>query len=245
MDSPSPCGRRPPAFLFALWGLLLLIGCAFIPIEESRSFLPPRPRFAASHAPYADGDILFSHEIHAFADCETCHFGSTEAGGGAVELPSMAVCFECHDGRFLTRDCIACHIENRKERKPRFHDGLWPRHHKLMAETEEYKCSLCHTRSECQSCHLERKPLSHTPRFERSTHGRMAVHDRRSCATCHESGFCENCHSQPPPDHTPLFMGIIAADGTVRAGHKQAALLRGRSCLTCHSFERACQRCHG
>lgn len=251
-----PAARRSPAAsLFLLWGMILLIGCALIPVDESRSVSPIHLRFSWEHVPYARHDIIFRHEQedHTRYGCDNCHFGSTgDAEDPAsvedptgVELPAMALCFGCHDGVTAFRDCDGCHVRNRQERKPRFHDGWWPRHHKQMAEKEAYKCALCHVRNECQGCHSERKPLSHTPRFERSTHGRMATHDRRSCATCHESGFCENCHSQPPPDHTPIFMGFFAPDGTIRAGHKQAALLRGRSCLTCHKFEDACQRCHG
>jgi hypothetical protein len=161
--------------------------------------------------------------------------GTGTDNNGPVALPAMALCFTCHDGEKATNQCFKCHLLNRKERKPGFHDGLWPQHHKRMADEEEYKCSLCHVESQCQGCHAERKPLSHTTRFERSTHGRMATHDRRSCATCHETAFCENCHSQPPPDHTPVFMQA--------GGHRQAALMRGRSCLVCHRFEDSCS-CH-
>jgi hypothetical protein len=105
-----------------------------------------------------------------------------------------------------------------------------------MAETESYKCSLCHIENDCADCHAVRKPLSHNPRFARSAHGRMATHDRRSCVTCHEVAYCENCHAQPPPDHTPIFMG--------GGGHRQAALLRARSCLVCHNFDDSCAECH-
>src|SRR5688572_13556473 len=222
-----------------------------VPVDESRFGSPAALRFGPSHRPYATRDILFSHEIHAHVECDACHFGSVQAAGApageasdgaapatqAVALPSMALCFGCHDGKSAPNDCITCHIVNRRYRKPEFHDGLFPRHHRRMAEEEDYKCELCHVERECKSCHSERRPLSHTPRFERSTHGRMATHDRRSCATCHETAFCENCHSQLPPDHTAIFMR--------GGGHRQAALIRGRSCLTCHRFEDACAQCHG
>ena len=250
----SPHHRNRPSsrltFAYALWAVALLAGCTLISVDESRWGRPVHLRFSGDHAPFRAREIIFSHEVHATEPCETCHFGTTSADTYAEErtlredndeledvaLPSMALCFQCHDHDGAPHDCITCHVENRRGRKPQFHDGLWPRHHKHMAEREAFKCSLCHVENECRDCHSTRKPLSHTQRFERSTHGRMATHDRQSCATCHEVSFCENCHSQPPPDHTPIFMG--------GGGHRQAALIRGRSCLVCHSFEDACSECH-
>jgi hypothetical protein len=240
--------------LLPWWGCLFL-GCVLIPVEESRFGSPQLLRFSAEHAPYATGDIVFSHDLHSFEPCDTCHFGTTaeetypgrarsERGEAprehpGLQLPAMARCFSCHDGKPLSNDCITCHLTNRQDRKPAFHDALFPRNHKRMADEEAYKCSLCHLEGECQGCPAERKPFSHTPRFEKSAHGRLATHDRRSCATCHETAFCENCHSLPPSDHTQIF--------TRGGGHKQAALLRGRSCLVCHRFgdRNSCAECHG
>ena len=228
--------------VFAVFGGLLLIGCALVPVDTARFQLATSLRFRPSHAPYARSEIIFSHEVHGFEVCETCHFESDESViRESPELPAMAVCLDCHDNTVASRDCITCHVENRQYRKPHFHDATWPRHHENMAREEAYKCELCHVEKECKGCHMARRPLSHTPRFNRSTHGRVATHDRRSCATCHESSFCENCHSQPPPDHTPAFIGDPV---TGRAGHKHAAILRPRSCLVCHGFDDVCARCH-
>ena len=238
----------PQAFAFAAVALCA-VGCGIItmvPVDPS-GWASATLRFAKEHAPYATKDLVFSHgvEAHAAEPCGTCHFdtASEETTGippaaltRNVARPSMAACFKCHDGQAVSNDCILCHVTNRKDRKPGFHDGLWPRHHKEMAEREAYKCSLCHIQDDCKGCHSERKPLSHTPRFERSTHGRLATHDRRTCSTCHETAFCENCHMQPPPDHTAAWRG---------GGHKQAALVRGgRSCTVCHRFEDVCAECH-
>ncbi len=255
LEERSSC-RSPPRWILVPVSAFLLIGCgviSIVPLDESR-FAPASLRFQPDHAPYRTRDVVFSHsvEAHAGEACSTCHHGMPDdtppppppfqnrparaAAAPAVHLPSMALCFKCHDGVSLSNDCIACHLTNRRDRKPGFHDGLFPRHHKQMAEREAYKCSLCHLEGDCRACHAERKPVSHTPRFERSTHGRLATHDRRSCATCHETSFCENCHSQPPPDHTALFRSGGA--------HRQAALIRGRSCIACHRFEDVCADCH-
>ena len=234
---PTSAGRaRVIAIALILASFGWILGCALIPVDQSRSVSFATRRFHPSHPPYSLGEVVFSHEVHDFAECDTCHFGSTGSGSrGGVDLPPMALCFECHEGDTVSDECITCHLENRQGRKPRFHDGQWMRHHARMAEEESYKCRLCHLEDDCSSCHQVRRPASHTPRWMRSAHGRMAVHDRSSCATCHRSDFCENCHSQPPPDHTPIFM---------TTGHKQAALIRGRACLTCHSFEQTCATCH-
>jgi len=239
---------RPVVIL--LLAVIVALGCALIPVDRSRSASFSMRRFTPSHPPYRIGEVVFSHETHDFAECGICHFGTTDAGDGevaasSVRLPPMALCFECHEGDTAPNECSTCHLENRAGRKPRFHDGQWPRDHRTMAEEERYKCALCHLENDCRGCHATQLPLSHTPRWMRSSHGRSAAHDRESCATCHQSSFCENCHSQPPPDHTPIFMGFIEPDGTLRAGHRQAALMRGRACLTCHSYERSCSRCHG
>jgi hypothetical protein len=249
MNSPAALLERVRlicALLVIVVSFAFIIGCALVPVDESGSAGWVTKRFTADHAPYRVGEILFSHQAHELIDCETCHFGTTDSERPtAVKLPPMALCFECHEGDTASDECITCHLENRKGRKPRFHDGQWPRLHKVMAEAESYKCQLCHLEKDCDSCHQVRRPLSHTPRWMRSSHGRMAVHARESCSTCHRSDFCENCHSQPPPDHTPMFMGFIEPGGAIRAGHRQAALIRGRACLTCHSYQDACQRCHG
>ncbi len=234
------------ASLLVALSIAFIVGCALIPVDESRSMAWRTKRFTREHAPYLIGEILFSHEAHELIECRTCHYGTTGSEQlTAVKLPPMALCFECHEGETASDECITCHLENRQGRKPRFHDGQWPREHGAMARSESYKCQLCHLEQDCDSCHHLRRPLSHTPRWMRSSHGRMAVHERESCSTCHRSEFCENCHSQPPPDHTPMFMGFIEPGGILRAGHKQAALLRGRACLTCHSYQDSCEQCHG
>ena len=219
----------------------LCIGCGIIttiPMETLRRGNPAARLFPPTHAPYRTGEVLFSHEPHSFAECETCHPGGGAAESVAAEgLPSMARCFECHDGAQASEACETCHQIERRGRKPGTHDGTWQRRHGREADDDGEQCSLCHAESECQGCHATRKPQSHTLRFLRSTHGRMANHNRSACATCHEADFCANCHSRPPPDHTPAF--------TTSGGHRQAARVRSRSCLTCHRYEPDCSRCHG
>jgi hypothetical protein len=176
---------------FVASGLALWIGCALVPVEPSASDARIAPRFTVDHYPFVVGDVVFSHDVHSSVPCERCHFETAgrAASRAELELPAMAVCFECHDGSSLSRECSICHKENRREVKPRFHDAQWPRHHKDMAGAEAYKCALCHAERDCRDCHMFQRPLSHTPRFNRSEHGRLATHDRESCATCHARDF--------------------------------------------------------
>lgn len=222
-----------------LGSLLLFLGCTLVPVDDFSSGRSLSLRFSSSHHPYANGEIIFSHTIHDSLECETCHGESRSAEEIlAGELPPMRTCFVCHDGRTQSQSCDVCHVTNRRERKPRFHAGRWIAHHRDMAHRESYKCSLCHRESECQQCHATQKPRSHTPRFNRTTHGMLAIQDRRSCATCHRGDFCVECHEQPPPSHTPTFMGPL--------GHRQIARLKLRSCQVCHVFQNDCARagCH-
>lgn len=223
-------------FACVLVAAVLVLGCTIIDIDQLEEGSLAPLSFSQNHPPYSHQEIIFSHELHRKLDCSTCHGQSASreevlAGG----LPPMKTCFQCHNGVEKSQACETCHVENRRERKPRFHTAAWTGHHKDMARREAYKCSLCHLESECQQCHSTWKPQSHNLRFLRSTHGRYAIQDRRSCATCHSSDFCENCHRQPPPDHTPTFRA---------GGHKQVARLKVRACLTCHSFQGNCAPCH-
>jgi hypothetical protein len=265
LSAPRVLSRGLRSFV-AVASVALWMGCAIVSVLPDRTTARVAPRFDREHFPFAVGEVVFSHDAHATTDCSTCHFDSvvdpeaeapdaTSPSPDAVAtaetpspisaphvlLPAMAVCFECHDGESLSRDCETCHLENRKERKPQFHDAGWQRHHRDLAESESYKCALCHIEKDCDDCHSTMRPASHTPRFARSEHGRRATHDRSECAVCHDQDYCENCHSQPPPDHTPAFIGDPT---TGRAGHKQAAAIRGRACFVCHSFEDVCARCH-
>jgi len=236
-----PLRLRSRALFFSAVGGLLAFGCGVlttIPVDELKTGVPAARLYPLGHLPFQTGEVIFSHEPHSFADCQSCHPGGGEEETVRTEgLPSMARCFGCHDGEQASCACETCHQIERRGRKPSTHDGPWQQLHGREAESLAYQCALCHQEPECQGCHSMRKPQSHTLRFLRSTHGRMANHERSSCAVCHEADFCANCHSRPPPDHTLSFM--------TTGGHKQVARLRARSCLNCHQFQSDCSRCHG
>jgi hypothetical protein len=243
-DCEEPSRRSSSTFRLWGWAGLaasaLALGCGIltvVPVDTLRQGNPAGRFYGYGHHPYGSGEVIFSHPAHTSEKCSSCHpTGSEREVVARSGLPSMASCFECHNGANASRACETCHQLERAGRKPETHDAGWERRHGEEAGEKGYQCALCHAEPECQGCHATRKPQSHTLRFLRSTHGRMANHDRFGCATCHQADFCENCHSRPPPDHTQSFM--------TSGGHKQVARLRDRSCLTCHQFQADCSRCH-
>ncbi len=125
---------------------------------------------------------------------------------------------------------------------PEDHTPLFRRRHGDAASDPNAKCQFCHqgvsgsSRDACGDCHSTMRPRSHGLRFQGPRHGRLAADRPDACATCHEVDYCTACHQIPPPSHFPL------ADFT--RNHTQRARTNTRSCLTCHSFEATCERCH-
>jgi predicted CXXCH cytochrome family protein len=55
----------------------------------------------------------FDHDAHKTEKCETCHKAATLAAGGAVMLPGIATCRQCHGGEAssaaVPSSCAMCH----------------------------------------------------------------------------------------------------------------------------------------
>lgn len=189
-------------------------------------------RFAASHPPYATGEILFDHDDHEDFDCEDCH-GTSDEEEARGRLPGMDACLPCHEGEDAA-SCPACHRIVRKDARPPSHGLGWARLHGRRGERRPDLCRLCHGPEGCDDCHQANRPADHTVLWRGSTHGRAAFRDRRRCAVCHSADTCEACHEEPPADHTLPFRA---------SGHKQAARVRLRGCLVCHPADE-CASCH-
>ena len=226
---------------------------------------------AAAHSSMAHGDsyeevLPFPHESHvqtldgAAIQCETCH--ESVLGRASLDmtldLPAMAVCASCHDSATrvgaanTTENCELCHSAIREELRPGLAELVAPvahtpsflRNHQMQAHESADYCNFCHnlthsTNDNCADCHSTMQPETHlAPRFNETTHGRMAAMDREQCATCHVVDFCSSCHNLPPRSHNPL--PLFAGGGL----HRDLAAFNLRSCLTCHTFEDTCSRCH-
>jgi hypothetical protein len=67
---------------------------------------PPRVRMPTPN-------LKFNHKVHVSREfgCELCH-ASVSMGGLATtaDLPTMALCLGCHDGKQASARCAACHL---------------------------------------------------------------------------------------------------------------------------------------
>jgi hypothetical protein len=199
------------------------------------------------------------------------------AGGHGVEAAQNAArCATCH-----TRErCASCHVDADRtaiQEIPAAPEGMQlppakahypvPATHdnsgwitKHGAQASRTACATCHTRNDCQSCHLEplpkqvasmptrqqstapgvrvkeRPPDSHSSMFFLKTHSTLAASDPKQCATCHVESFCVSCHDGPST-------GGYHPAGFV-AKHAAAAWGRDVECANCHNVTVFCRACH-
>ncbi|RME45118.1 MAG: cytochrome C [Deltaproteobacteria bacterium] len=206
---------------------------------DPRKAPKPEPVFlVAAH-------LQFSHEAHLDRgiECAACHGDFTRVGRATVaQLPRMATCLGCHDGRQAPDACGTCHLlrPDGKLRvvfpegvlKPAGHfkgdnhfSPMWQREHGKIAGRWETYCMNCHTRSDCTECHEGNvKPASIHPNDWVTIHPRAAINRTLRCENCHTSErFCRDCHirlrytDDPFPTDTggiaPLF-DTEAPDGS-------------------------------
>lgn len=230
-----------------------------------------RAQKQALHAHYRGGergtDVFFGHAIHLAAlsergdsACFTCHRG-VEQARAPVEIPTprMADCLTCHRGlvqTLLGEDtdldrCRTCHLSTQAAvapvlssvvDKPLSHTLAFRRRHGPVAAADDGVCAACHLELAgdrgvaCQRCHQQIRPGDHSPRWREDPHGRAAVRDPDRCATCHLKERCADCHAEPPRDHFPR--------AAFQLRHARQARISTRRCLTCHTPEADCARCH-
>jgi hypothetical protein len=218
-------------------------------------------------------NLDFSHPEHQTAadrpvECTECH----TVGGDRREPVHLALatrCFDCHDAHpaeehFLDAVCTNCHVplaETRFSRArvaelpepvthqdPRFLAEL----HGELVQQDPTRCSTCHTRELCTTCHVDAQqvasigeipragealelpafvarypvPESHLhPRWE-TIHGRIA--SAAECSTCHTRESCQTCHDEPGTRATRLAGELpsrrqVEAPGVVLAGRAPAS----------------------
>jgi hypothetical protein len=201
-------------------------------------------RFRAARAGHQSDEILFSHQKHATRglDCTACHAEvasdeGTLAQRGAALRMTMDACLDCHAESSGPRDseCAACHAEIRSGVAPPSHSANWTRYHGtfVRGRTNERagQCALCHTQTDCTSCHQIELPESHNNYWRRRGHGLTASMDRDSCATCHDTDSCQRCHDETRP------MSHTGAWGEPQDRHCLACHepLRANSCVVCHA----------
>jgi hypothetical protein len=81
-------------------------GAGWMPPARGKLAEPPRVQLARPN-------IKFNHRMHAARGigCELCHANVAQEGlATRADLPRMALCLGCHDGKQATSRCGACHL---------------------------------------------------------------------------------------------------------------------------------------
>ncbi len=194
-------------------------------------------------------DIKFSHKRHNnVAECLDCHTATVKdrQRKGRV-IQSFEKCQSCHAENGISvpkGHCRGCHETTDRRTQPGSHKRAWLTRHGREAEWRAMdpheSCTLCHSKSQCITCHHTMKPKDHTALWRIRTHGLGASWDRSRCKTCHETGTCINCHRNTAP---------MSHRGAWKKVHGLAAGAKGADrCRVCHSssFRSAppCVDCH-
>jgi hypothetical protein len=189
------------------------------PLDGGVAPQPPRVELARPN-------LKFNHRLHASRGigCALCH--TAAAGQGMVtraDLPMMASCLGCHDGKQATARCGACHLTEADGRlrvqltsaatiaaggtgllQPSgslrgfdAHGPTFRRDHAQAGRDESY-CLTCHRRNECIDCHggVVRPPDIHPADYV-SLHVVDARRNVPDCSSCHRlQTFCVGCHQR-------------------------------------------------
>lgn len=240
---------------------------------------------AACHPGWASGtppartvipppNLKFSHTAHvARAGCASCHGDlSKRSQVSRADLPRMASCLRCHDGRAAASACTTCHLGlpdgrmrvNFPEGTLRptgqmsddAHDLGFARTHGRAAATDAgASCASCHKPKFCEDCHAgEIKPRAIHPGDYVTIHALEARKDAPSCAACHTRQiFCVGCHQRTGvASETPggpfsrgarFHPATWTAAGRGPGHHAWEAQRNLATCSSCHR-ESTCMRCH-
>ncbi len=223
-----------------------------IPSRESCSDCHDKKDFyhSITKFPYKQ-KYYFNHNLHAKEqelDCKDCHSAlyTKDKPAQSDIVPTMNMCFDCHDNSTATKYCVLCHIN---PTMPKDHYTNWDNLHKIKANNNLKECNDCHFgRDFCIKCHKGiRKPLnSHNPNFE-LTHKYEARTRLKNCKACHSERQCKNCHTARRVSKRSLFSSSPHPTGFVGnrrspSFHGRKARLRLSTCTACHT-RRDCY-CH-
>lgn len=213
-------------------------------------------------------NLKFNHELHVKdngMECAACH----EADGGGAERmapkarPKQEVCLTCHAAEgHLSADaeCSLCHrpLSEAAELTADQVSGFpvpdnhaapdWWSTHGGLAIKDGFRCSICHARETCETCHLNAealepirklprdprvadqtavispnwpRPADHDPRLWPDAHGAAARRNIGACASCHVQQGCTGCHG--PVDAGPAVVRELPRAGAAGPGGIQLA----------------------
>ncbi|MEM9489228.1 MAG: cytochrome c3 family protein [Myxococcota bacterium] len=164
-------------------------------------------------------NLKFSHAAHVRIGmtCTACH-GDLRAEGVALatraQLPAMASCLACHDGRRAPAQCTTCHLAGPGGMvQTRYPSGVlapsgaivgdthhpgFATEHRAVAQNNQAYCENCHRRDECLDCHSGQvKRFAFHPGNYALAHAVDARRNQPDCSSCHRAqSFCTGCHSR-------------------------------------------------
>ncbi|HXI55984.1 MAG TPA: cytochrome c3 family protein [Polyangia bacterium] len=183
---------------------------------------PPRPVLPPPN-------VKFNHKLHVSRGmgCELCHANvAVVPQTPAADLPMMAVCLGCHNGKQASARCAACHptlpdgrlkvefpvnaghagapapglrklVPSGSLRGFDAHTMNFRTNHKQAGRDEGY-CLTCHRRSECVDCHGGVvRPFDIHPSDYVTLHAMDARRNTPDCSSCHRNqSFCLGCHQR-------------------------------------------------
>jgi hypothetical protein len=164
-------------------------------------------------------NLRFNHRLHAAQriPCARCHGDLAAEGVGLAtraQLPRMATCLECHDGRKVSARCTSCHPSTADGRvRTSFpegqlvpsgtlgadaHDLTFVTGHARVATLNPRSCDSCHRKDFCLDCHDGVvKPLSIHGNDYLTLHTVDARRNQPDCQSCHRlQTFCVGCHAR-------------------------------------------------
>lgn len=244
---------------------------AALPMENCAGCHPKRGVELTRGRRFIIGDLIFAHATHeknkdgTDIQCTTCHAGVPEAKTREeMAVPAMERCAPCHEDQTRTPDrvrmenCQVCHSaavdlanapanhlvtgSKGSNNRPNDHTLEFRKNHAEQAQAKDSPCRRCHTELQgvredmCFQCHQLMRPHDHNVMWK-NDHGRDVQTDAQRCVTCHAPETCAGCHAVPPRSHTPL--GLFR-----NGGHAELARFALSSCLTCHTYETTCIKCH-
>ncbi len=233
-------------------------------------------RLAPAKLDMPTANLRFNHQVHVEkkTDCAVCHGPMTDVTlATRQQLPKMATCLKCHDGRQASKECGTCHVTEPSGRlQLTFPSGVLrpmqgdpfgldhgPRYeftHGTRASVDRQTCMSCHAESYCQTCHdALQKPLSVHPNDFITLHPIQARQDSTRCSSCHRAqSFCVACHERSGVAQTadrslrPRNLKVhpdfnVWVETPGPQHHGVAASRDMQSCVSCHR-EESCMTCH-
>ncbi len=214
---------------------------------------PPEKRAAAfydadkkgkwTHASKLDRELVFPHAQHVTAlgkDCTACHGDVAESKTSTGFAPlTMGACMSCHEQKAPGKnDCAVCHTQIRRDVAPKSHRLGWKREHGRKFSEGDMEplpvdCSVCHKKSDCDTCHRAEAPQNHTNLWRLHGHAAAASLDREGCRVCHTTDSCFQCHENTKPrNHTATWGSPF--DRHCNSCHLPVEGFDDQGCAVCH-----------